>query len=172
MSDTTMYEIPEGIMAMANDAGTVVTLLQRDPEAGASIRHDGQWIPVTDPETLDNLTFVGVEDNAVDLYDQHEADGNLVPIKYYSPSADGPYWPEPIFVDDEDLEFDEETGEFSSPTAETEEDETLTASITLNTASDLDAAIAAAVMNQDLRWYVERRVAALGLEASLPWLKD
>lgn len=173
MSDATVFEIPEGIMAMTTDQGIVATLLQRDAEAGASVRHEGEWIPVTDPETLDGLTFVGVDESAVDLYDTHEADGNLVPIKYYTPTAEGPHWPEPVLVDDEDLEFDEETGEFSSSTEESDEDvEPLAASIPINSASDLDLAISAALRDPDLRWYVERRVAALGLKASLPWQKD
>jgi hypothetical protein len=172
MSDATVFEIPDGTMAMTTDAGVVATLLQRDPESGASIRHDGEWVPVTDPATLDGLNFVGVEDDAVALYDEHEADGNLVPIQYYTASADGPYWPDPVVVSDVDLDSDEESDE-PAPTDEADEDvEPLAASVTLNSANDLDAAIAAAVMNQDLRWYVERRVAALGLEADLPWQRN
>lgn len=165
MSDVTTFEIPDGTMAMTNDDGVVVTLLQRDPEQGASIRHDGAWVPVTDPETLSGLNFVGVEASAVDLYDQHEGAGNLVPIQYYPASEAGPYWPSPVLVEDDNLDYDDETGEFSQT-------EALAASVVLDGPEDLEPAIAAAVDNQDLRWYVERRVAALGLEARLPWLND
>lgn len=172
MSEVTTFEIPEGTMAMTTDDGIVVTLLQRDPEKGAVVRHDGEWVEVTDPETLDGLNFVGVAGSAVDLFDTHEADGHLVPVQYYPASEEGPFWPDPVVVEDENLEFNEETGEFSSPADEEDADKPVTASVMINSADDLDAAIAAAAMDPDLRWYVERRCKALGLEASLPWLKD
>lgn len=162
------FSIPEGTMAMTNDEGTVITLLQRDPEQGAVIRVEGEWVPVTDPETLEGLNFVGVDESAVALYDEHETAGNLVPIQYYPASEEGPYWPDPVVVDDENLEYDDETGEFSTPVGDAEP---LAASITLNRSEDLDAAISAALIDPEMRWYVERRVAALGLKADLPWLR-
>lgn len=175
MSDVTTYTIPDGTMAMTNDDGIVITLLQRDQEHGAVLRHDGDWIPMTDPETIDGLNFVGVEEDAVALYDSNEAAGSLVPIKNFTASIDGPFWPE-IVIDNESV-LDEETGEYSAP-GETEEaesavdEEALAASIRLDSADDLVEAIAAAADNPDLQWYVERRIAALGLEADLPWRKD
>jgi hypothetical protein len=39
----------------------------------------------------------------------------------------------------------------------------------LATAEDLPAAIAAAQIDPELQWWVERRAKALGLEADLPW---
>jgi hypothetical protein len=55
---------------------------------------------------------------------------------------------------------------------EEDEKEGITAALTLDSARDLPDAIAAALLNSDLRWYVERRVAALGIEAELPWQKS
>lgn len=52
------------------------------------------------------------------------------------------------------------------------DEEAVTAALTLDGPRDLEDAIAAALLNSDLRWYVERRVAALGLEAALPWQKS
>jgi hypothetical protein len=173
-TDMSEYTIPDGIMALTDDDGTVITLLKRDQESGAVFRHGGEWSALVDASTVDGLNFVGVEEDSVDLYDRHEADGNLVPIKNYTPSLDGPFWPE-VEVDNEAV-LDEETGEYSTPgepEAEADaDDEAIAASVMLAGADDLDEAIAAAVRDPDLRWYVERRVAALGLEADLPWLKD
>lgn len=178
MSDETTYTIPDGLMAMTNDDGVVITLLKRDPEQGAVFRHDGDWAPLVDPSTIDGLNFVGVEDDATDLYDTYESQGSLVPIKNFTASLDGPFWTE-VTVDDNAV-LDEETGEYSSPAEaegdapddaepDADGDDALAASVTLDTADDLDEAIAAAAADPDLRWYVERRVAALGLEAHLPW---
>lgn len=165
MSDTavdTALPIDNGIMAMTDDDGVVITLYQNDPEHGAVVRSSGEWVPLVDPEVIEDLAFVGVQDSAVDLYDEHAADDKLVPIKFYSPSAEGPYWTQAIPLDDDEVVEDEEDEVSEEPIA---------ASVTLASAEDLDAAIAAAAENPELRWYVERRVAALGLEASLPWQK-
>lgn len=147
-------------MAMVSDAGTVVTLFRADEEGNFFVRHDGNWQPLADTDVLADLAFVGVQESAVDLYDERLASGNLAPIKYYPPSPEGPYWPELVDdVSDESVEAPED------------EEEPVTASIVVNSASDLDIAIAAALHNPDLRWFVERRIAALGLKASLPWQK-
>lgn len=167
MSDVTpQYVIPDGLMAMTTDDGTVITLLKRDTDnGGAVIRTGGNWIPLTDPSTLDGLNFVGVVDGAVEIYDTNEGDGNLANVSSYPASEDGPFWTD--VSEDEGLVLDEETGEYSRPGEQDEEP--LAASVTLDTADDLDSAIAAAADDPDLQWYVERRVAALGLEAALPW---
>lgn len=146
------------LMAMANDSGHVVTLYRTEDDGTAMFRLDGEWRELGDPATLSNLSFVGVEESAVELYDEHQSNGKLVPIKFYKPSIEGPYWTDIIDYDNEEDVEDEDAG--------------VTASIVLNSRDDLEVAIAAAVQNEDLRWFVERRVAALGLEANLPWLKD
>ena len=173
MSDTTASGLPDGLMAMVDDEGVVITLYKSDPKYGAVLRRKNEWIPLTDMSVLADLSFVGVQDSAEALYDEHDANGNLLPIKFYSPTAEGPYWPEYTVLTDEEAAaggiFDEEDDEASSESDTVEEP--LAASVTLASAEDLDAAIAAAAEDPDLRWYVERRVAALGLEADLPWLR-
>lgn len=181
--------IPDGIMAMTSDSGLVVTLLQKD-ENGPVYRHGGEWVPVVDPSAFDGLTFVGVDEDSVETYDNHESSDLLVPISEYTPSMGGPFWPDVVEPSgDENNVLDEETGIYGPPVDGSEEDEeggevgpseddeddeseeeAVTASILLDSEEDLTAAVAAAVDDPDLRWYVERRVEALGLEASLPWL--
>lgn len=183
MSDvpTTGVSIDNGVMAMTDEDGVVITLYQSNEEHGADIRHDGAWIPLTDPETIADLAFVGVQDSAVALYDEHEAAENLLPIKFYTPSAEGPYWTEAVPLSDEETVDDEDDVEAAegetateevSETDEDEADEALAASVGLNSAEDLDLAISAALRDPDLRWYVERRMSALGLEADLPWQRN
>lgn len=180
MSDVTTsapFEIGSGIMAMTEDDGTVVTLIKRDPKAGAVYRHDGKWEPLVDPTVLDNLTFVGVTASAEAVYDRYLSDDKLVNIGHYFPSADGPFWPHPVQAYDEPetaaevAAATEGGGDEDEVGEETVAEDPLAASAVLNSVEDLPDAIAAAVLDPNLRWYVERRVAALGLEADLPWQK-
>jgi hypothetical protein len=158
----------EGTMAMTSDAGLVVTLLQKG-EDGPVYRHGNEWEPVVNPSVFDGLTLVGVDEDSVATYDQYETNGMLAPISEYTPSADGPFWPD-LVVTDDDVVLDEETGIYESTDAVPAD--VVTASVMLDGPEDLTAAIDAAIRDPDLRWYVERRVSALGLEASLPWLQN
>ena len=172
MSDMTEFSIPDGIMAMTEDDGTVVTLLKRDP-SGAMYRSDGQWKPLVDPMTLDDLSFVGVTASAEAVYDRYLSEDKLVSIGHYFPSAEGPFWPYPVKEYSEPETADEAAAAKSGGGDEEEavSDAPIAASVRLDSEDDLVEAIAAAADDPDLRWYVERRVAALGLEASLPWLE-
>jgi hypothetical protein len=175
MAASTSFEIPEGIMAMTEDDSTVVTLLKRDPEHGAVYRHDGAWHPLVDPTVLDDLTFVGVTAGAESVYDKYEGDDKLVTLGHYTPSADGPFWPDPVKIYDEGEESvvvvddDEPADDATESDGQAEAPVAASAAVTLDSEEDLTAAISAAIEDPDLRWYVERRVEALGLEADLPW---
>lgn len=193
MSDVTPTTIPDGLMAMTDDNGTVVTLLKRDPEHGAVYRHDGAWHPLVDPTVLNDLAFVGVTASSEPIYDKYEKIDQLVTIGHYLPTTEGPQWTEVVqgyeepehaseidyaALDEasEEDEVEEEPAEESEEVPEPEEDEedeeAVTAALTLDGPGDLQNAISAALLNKDLRWFVERRVAALGIEAELPWQKD
>lgn len=169
--------IDDGIMAMVEDDGTVITLLKRDPDSGAVYRHDGAWMPLVDPTVLDDLSFVGVTADAEAVYDTHESKDELVSIGEYIPSANGPYWPYAVTIsndltaeDEEESEVDDDARQNDNDSEEVENDEeSLTASVLLRGPEDLANAILAAIENPEIRWYVERRVAALGLEVDLPW---
>lgn len=157
MSDMAPSGIGNGVMAMTNDGGIVLTLMKRSPDVGAVYRHNSEWKPVLDPRVFEGLAFVGVADGSEDLYDEYEAQKLLAPIGYYIPSIEGPFWP---------YASPEKKG---TPAGDFVSDTGVTASVLLDSADDLVAAVSAAADNPDLRWYVERRIAALGLEADLPW---
>lgn len=169
---STQVTIGDGIMAMVEDDSTVVTLLKRDPEHGAVYRHNNEWNPLVDPTTLDGLSFVGVTDSAEAVYDKYIKQDKLVTLGHYVPSADGPFWPHPVTLYEEPETEGELVLDESDEDVDVESDDgAITASVTLNSVEDLDAAIAAAIADPDLQWYVERRVASLGLEeVDLPWL--
>jgi len=157
MSDTAPPSVGNGIMAMTNDDGIVITLLKRSPDVGAVFRHNSEWKPVLDPRVFEGLAFVGVADGSEDFYDEYEAKKLLAPIGDYVPSIEGPFWPY-LTV--------EKNG---TPAGDFVSEKNITASVLLDSAGDLVSAVSAAADNPDLRWYVERRIAALGLEADLPW---
>lgn len=181
VESTTASPIPDGLMAMTNDSSQVITLLKRDPEHGAVWRDVGEWKPLLDPRVLGGLAFVGVTDDALDIYDDFASRNKIVTIGHYTPSSDGPFWPYPV-VDYTNtpgvVEDIEDVTDTESPAQadevqgnDSESNDGMTASITLDSVDDLPLAIAAALRNKDLRWYVERRVEALGLDVDLPWVR-
>lgn len=161
------YSLPDSIMAMTEDNGTVVTLLKRDPEMGMVYRHDGKWNPVVNPTVFNDLSFVGVTDSAEAIYDKYEKDDKLVTLAHYIPTDEGPKWSDNPVV----LYYEPEHEQDGITLAEDPET-SLTASALIHGPDDIEAAIAAAALNPDLRWYVERRVVALGIEANLPWQRN
>ena len=94
MSDTAPPSVGNGVMAMTNDDGIVITLLKRSPDVGAVFRHNSEWKPVLDPRVFEGLAFVGVADGSEDLYDKYEAQKLFAPIGDYVPSIEGPFWPD------------------------------------------------------------------------------
>lgn len=101
--------IGDGVMAMTNDAAQVITLLKRDPEHGAVWRNDGEWLPLLDLGAIAGLAFVGVTDEAIDIYDGFVARNRIVTIGHYPPSPHGPFWPHPVvgYVDGPDDDWDD-----------------------------------------------------------------
>jgi hypothetical protein len=121
--------------------------------------------------------------DAIPLFKNYDRDNNLGVIGSYPLSDKGPFpslaqlevpmSKEIMDPREEDDEYWENAGEsyedYKSTGAVTAP---ITASVLVNSEDDLPLAIAAALRDENLRWYVERRVAALGLEADLPWAKD
>lgn len=112
----------DGLMAMTSDDGLVRKLVRTDPDHGFVIRRNGAWAPLTDMAELEDLAFVGATDRAIDVYDSCDAAGLHIPIKHYPPSINGPYWPDPVIIDDDEFIYDEETGEYHRPEGVVEED--------------------------------------------------
>lgn len=183
VSGTNPLGLPGELWAMTTEPedGALVAALVRvtnDGELEVKFPDGFDWEPLEDPSVLSDFNYVGVTADAISLFKNYDRDNTLGVISSYPLSDTGPFptmaqleipmskeIPEPRSEDDE---YWENSGE----TPGTGSDQPITAAIIVNSEEDLTAAISAAMNDPDLRWYVERRVAALGLEASFPWQKD
>ena len=110
------------LMAMTSDDGLVTQLVRTDMYSHFAIRRDGDWVPLDDLAVLEDLAFVGTTSRALDVWDSCEAAGLHISIKHFPSSIDGPFWPDPIPIDDDEFIYDEETGEYQRPEGVIEED--------------------------------------------------
>lgn len=180
VSSTNPLGLPGDLWALVTEPeeGAFVAALMRVTVGGElEIKFpDGHdWMPLTDPTVISDYTIVGAMPEAIDLFNNYDRDNTLGVIGSYPLSDKGPFpsmaqlavpmtkeIPEPRTEDDPYWTNSGQT--YGEPRA-------ISASATIiSSIDDLDEAISAAVADPDLRWYVERRVAALGLEADLPWL--
>lgn len=182
VSATNPLGLPGDLWAMVTDAeeGALVAALVRvTPDGELEVKWpDGyDWQPLNDLSSISDFNIVGVNPEAVDLFQNYDRDNTLGVISSYPLSDVGPFptkglieipmskeIPEPRTEDDE---YWENSGE----TYGTKSTSPVIASVVVTSAEDLDDAIAAAAEDPEVRWYVERRMKALGLEADLPWHK-
>lgn len=133
------------------DDNRVLTLLLAT-DAGLFARYDTLWHPVTDPEVFEDAYMIDVHEDAIQLYDAADSIGGQVA------AASLPTGPNT---------FD------ATVPPPTEAPITASAPIEvpliIETADELDEAITAAVDAPDIRWYVEKRAQALGVEVEFPW---
>jgi hypothetical protein len=179
-----------GAVGEAEDGALVSALVASSPSGELSIMLPGEegWQPLIDLGIIEGDTMVGLLPDAVELFQKYDRDNTLGVIASYPLSEDGPFpsmdqlsVPMPTEImplrendprraskaeEEPEVETEPEEEELD---VEENDDTSVTASVTLDSVDDLTAAIAAAVEDPELRWYVERRVQALGLEASLPW---
>lgn len=142
------------LWAMSDDEGFVVTLML-NTDAGLYIRYASTWHLLSDDDVVDGLNVTEVEDTAMEMFDQFDRAGQLVHLTA--------------------MPTKEEVVQVVPEGASTSEPAPVLSSVrtmdvpTLTSAEDLPAAIAMAEADPELRWWVERRMKALGIEASLPW---
>jgi hypothetical protein len=119
------------------------------------VRYSGAWHPIVDEDVVDGLNAAETAETSVDMFDQFDRAGQLVHITAM-PTKD-PLGPGVSMIADE------------TPVSVTAAAPLTLEVPDLDTDDDLPGAIQAAVENPDLRWWVERRMKALGLTAELPW---
>lgn len=157
--------MPE-LYALADDDGFVVTLMLSAP-TGLYLRYASMWHELTTASegVVDGLSVYEVAPAAVELFDERDRQGQLAPVTAMVSAEGG----------DINALVEISGPVDSTPSgAATADEPAVTAagvrSIPLfRTADDAPDAIAAAVGNPDLRWWVERRLQVLGIEADLPW---
>ena len=147
------------LQAIVDDNGDVLTMMLTS-DAGVFMRYSGAWIDLNDPELLDGLDVIEVKDEALDIYDPLDQSGQTANITMF------PIKPE----SGADVEAYMTVGASVIGDAATSV-EALTASgvVIISSAKDIPAAVELATEHQEMRWYVERRIAALGLEYEVPW---
>lgn len=145
------------LWAMSDDDGFVVTLMLNS-DAGLYVRYANAWLRLNDPDVIDGLNVTEVDASSLDMFDQFDQAGQMVGLSAMR------FKSQPV---DTDLVTGQ--GNVTAPTVvESTIAEVKTVPV-LSSAADLTAAIAAAAEDESLQWYVERRAAALGLDADFPW---
>lgn len=176
-SDSNPLGLPGNLWAAVSDpedGALVAALVRPTDDGGLEVKFpDGHdWETLDDPSVLSDFNYVGVNPEAVQLFRNYDRDNTLGVIGSYPISDDGPFPTEAqleIPMPKEIPEPRTEDDEYWENSGETPGNRPLVSSVVVNGEDDLEMAIAAAADDPDLRWYVERRVAALGLEAVLPW---
>jgi hypothetical protein len=155
------FTMPQ-LFALTDDDGFVATMLLSAP-TGLYVRYSSMWHPVTDNTVIENLNVHEVAATALDLFDEREREGQLPAV---TSMLTGKNPGEMVEITGAPLEPGEAT-------VETERVVTASGSVltvpALRRPEDAAEAIAAAADNPDLQWWVERRLAALGLEVDVPW---
>lgn len=150
---TVEFTVPN-LYAMSDDDGFVVTMMLNS-DAGLYVRYASMWHRLVDDDVVDGLNVTEVDDASFDMFDQFDRAGQLVHVSAM------PFKGQPI---EAAVQQAPSVGQLPVMAGALVRDVPL-----LSSAEDLPAAIAQAEADPELRWWVERRVKALGIEASLPW---
>lgn len=187
VSDANPLGLPGDLWAAVSDPseGALVSALVRTTNEGElEVKWpDGyDWQDLADPSVISDYDLVGVTADAVELFKNYDRDNTLGVIGSYPLSDTGPFPTqahleipmsreimEPRGPDDE---YWANSGEVHGEPVERSDDSMMDSAVVIEDEDDLEAAITAAIDDPDIRWYVERRVQALELEADLPWQKD
>jgi hypothetical protein len=160
-------DMPDQLTALVDDEGDVITLML-STDRGLYLRFDGAWrqLPYDDDSPVDGLSVVDVAGPSVDVYDSADLlDQTISVLKL--PLAPGETYNGILRtdVDSSDTEEDSQTITsaaqiISQPRAQYP----IIASV-----EDVDEALEIASQDPSVRWYVEKRIHALGLDVEIPW---
>lgn len=146
--------VPPTLYAVSEDDGFVATMVLSS-DVGMYMRYSGEWHKLN-PDVIDGLNVTEVHGGALDMFDQFDRAGQMVNVAAMPRSGDDP---------------PANTGlHESEPTPGVG----ITAGLSMAvprvaSPDDVPDAIAAAVEDPELRWYVERRIQAMGLDVEVPW---
>jgi hypothetical protein len=166
---------PIELNALADDQGFVSTLLLDSPN-GMYVRYSRVWIELNDPEIIHNLDVYTVADEALDLYDQYDQVGRSVhvgslPITDAEDKMRANRKAEQIAMARESAYEEAETLEAEADAAS--EAVTAAALPVIVSPEQLVASIQVGVEDPSIRWYIEKRAAALNVPVEeLPWKTD
>lgn len=152
------------LQALLDDEGDVVTLAMFT-DVGTWCRFGGMWQyvpPGQDPDPLDGYTVIDVEDGAVDVFDQADFQGRQV-------SAYALPWT----PDEQGIGIGTRAEQPAEGTvtagAEVLYQEVASEMPVIASIDDIPAAIEVGQADPSIRWYIDKRAAALGASDMLPW---
>jgi hypothetical protein len=176
--------------ALADDAGNVMTIMQVS-NAGLWLRYSGAWVELMNPDTIEDWGAVEVDDSALPMYDAFDQNGQqttlfALPVKDVTDLA--PFRGETVAATEQTgVAGSLQTGGIvhNPPVflgGERISDGPLVASDdegprviepihlpVIDEARDVPGAVQIALQEPAHRWYVERRIKALGIDYNLPW---
>lgn len=147
--------------ALTDDDGFVATLMLVAGEL-IYLRYSNAWIPLTDPDVIDGLDVFSVDEAALDMYDQYDRVGRSIHVASLPVTNAGD-----MMRGEEKVAVVAATRELKNEVEEIVAEQVLPV---LASGRELIAFIPMAEANPSIRWYVEKRAKALGVDSSeLPW---
>lgn len=146
------------LQAVIDDDDNMVLTLLLATDAGLFVRYDGIWHPFTEPELFDSTYMIDVHENAIEVYDAADMIGAQVPGTAI-----------PVELNETSTEVPEPTRQAARQDPTPMAASAIEIPLTIDTEEDLQQAIVAATDSPGMRWYVEKRATALGLEVEFPW---
>jgi len=139
------------LQAIVDEDDNMVLTLMLETDAGLFVRYDGLWHPFNEPELFDSTYMMEVHENAIQVYDAADVIGTQAPANVLPTDLN---------------EIDATT---LDPVERPLAASAIEIVLTIDTEEDLNSAIVAATDSPGMRWYVEKRATALGLEVEFPW---
>ena len=169
----------QDLYAMVDPQGDVHTVLLYTDYA-RWVRYGGAWIALLDLDQVSNYNSVKTDATGLALYDAADQSGQMVHISGIPNNEEPENLPTVVYLPDQGRipTEDNPLGVTEVPTTRSEpipgQPVTSAAASLITSGSDeeVETAIAAALADDSLRWYVERRLRSLGIEYELPWLEE
>lgn len=155
------YQMPQ-LYALTDDDGFVVTMLFSAP-TGLYVRYASVWRTLPSDDVIDGLNVYEVAPEALTQYDEADRMGQMVNVTSMTSASEE--------LSDADVEMlsGGPSDEVSKPSVTASAAPKKLDIPVLRNADDAAAAIAAAAADPEIQWWVERRLASLGIDAALPW---
>ena len=162
------FDMPS-LFALTDEEGYVSTLMLSAP-TGLYLRAASMWHELVNEDAVDGLSVYPVNDGAIEYFDESDQAGQMPHVIGFDSPEGTPvrFIPERT-PDPAESPIDPESDfETEPPTAVTAAGIPRAMPKFLSP-DDAPDAIQAAADNPEIRWWVERRLAAFGVEAELPW---
>lgn len=155
--------------ALVDDEGDVMTLMLSSDQ-GIYLRFSNGWhylTPGQEPDPIDGYTVVSVTDAAIEVYDSADSRGMSSSIVKY-PLVEGEVYTGVVRADVPPIGASDSTVEAVTSAASVLSSGPSTYPV-IASLDDVEAAIEQAKIDPSIRWYVEKRIRAIGSDIEIPW---